>query len=377
MQGLYIHIPFCHQACYYCNFHFIVSKKYIKSYINALKKEIYQESQNCFINKKKIDTIYFGGGTPSLLSIADLNDIFNTIAKYFDISNTIETTLECNPDDLSHNYINELKQLGINRLSIGIQSFNNKVLKYLNRKHTAIQAAQSIDFALNSGIKNITADLIYGIPYQTNSVWINDINTLINKNIPHLSCYGLTVEPQTPLSLFIEKKKTITPKENRFVEHYNILQNEIIKHNYYQYEISNYCQAGFESKHNSLYWSGKSYLGLGASAHSYNQNYRKINIANTTTYIKNIANNKSYSILEKLSDADKANEYLLTSLRTSKGCDLNFLRSCTKEKIYKQILQNLKSIDASYINQYKNHLTLTLKGKLFSNNVISDLFYIQ
>ena len=355
----------------------------MEAYTNALVKEIVQKKDFFQFNTqneafpKKIDTLYFGGGTPSQLSLHLISQIVDALYKNFPVASNIEFTLEANPDDLDTAHLIAYKDMGINRLSIGIQSFNPSDLLYLNRTHNVAMAEYSIKHAQDAGFSNMNIDLIYGIPTLTQTSWKNNLNKFLALNIPHLSAYCLTVEPQTPLAVLIKKQKLKPVDESQSVKHYNHLINFMDDHDFLHYEISNFCKENYYSKHNLSYWQQKPYLGLGASAHSYSGDLRSWNIANTTQYIKNINNESVYYESEILKTATKYNEYILTSLRTMWGCDLNYIKNNFGNSFYRYIsnLLQQQSIKQNVIT--KNHIVyLTEKGKLFADKIASDLFIV-
>jgi len=281
MSGIYIHIPFCRQACHYCDFHFSTSLKNKKPFLKALLKE--SELRRNYLGNEKIQTIYFGGGTPSLLTKDEILFIIDELHKYHEIEPAAEITLEANPDDLSIEKIKELKQTPVNRLSIGIQSFFDEDLKFMNRTHNAEEAVSSVKASQDEGFENITIDLIYGTPTLTNENWEQNLSRALSLNVPHVSCYELTVEPNTALHSFIKKGKIGPLDEQKTAMQFEMVMNRMKAENFIHYEISNFCKEGFYSRHNSNYWSRKKYLGLGPSAHSYNGTSRQWNIANNNT----------------------------------------------------------------------------------------------
>lgn len=376
MAGIYIHIPFCKQKCHYCNFFSIASQKNIQVFINSVLKEI--ELQKTYLNNESIKSIYFGGGTPSLLSIKEIALIIDEIVRYHQIEPDVEITLEANPDDLNRNKLIELKKTSVNRLSIGIQSFFDKDLKYLNRIHNSEQALRSIEYAKETGFDNLSVDLIYGIPTQSNLIWQTNLEKVISLKIPHLSAYALTVEPKTTLYHYIKKGKLKSIDEELSIRHFNILLEWIQKNKYIHYEISNICKKGFYSKHNTAYWFQEKYLGLGPSAHSFDKNSRHRNIANISKYIKSLEENIIPFEKEILSKKQKYNEYILTSFRTIWGCDLDFIKTNFKEKYYQNCLKAAeKYITNKKIIIQKNKLILTDKGKLFADGIASDFFILD
>lgn len=382
MAGIYIHIPFCKQACYYCNFHFSTLIKNKTDLTKALLKEI--ELQKDFLKNNRsgsssgyhtIETIYFGGGTPSLLDQKETDDILNQIYKYFTVAEACEITLEANPDDIGPVKSREWRQSGINRLSIGIQSFFDEDLKWMNRAHNAIQAKQCIYDVQQAGFKNFSTDLIFGIPALTDEKWMKNIITMVEMKVPHLSCYALTVEPKTPLDHFIRQKKYPPVNEEQSARQFEILIQLLTPAGYDHYEISNFAKPGMRSKHNSHYWQGALYLGIGPAAHSYTGKTRQWNIANNALYMKSIFENKIPYEKEILTRKIQWNEYMMTSLRTMEGCDLNYIT----DKWGKAESEKLKNESRKFILNGKmilqnDHLVLTNKGKLFADGIASELF---
>ena len=375
MAGIYIHIPFCKQKCHYCNFYSTVSLAYRQDYISALTREI--KSRQKYLDHEVVNTIYFGGGTPSMFSSDEISYIINLIDFRFNVASDAEITLEANPDDLDKNKLNDIKNYtSVNRLSIGVQSFFDDDLQYLNRVHSSKQAQNSIENALKLGFDNITIDLIYGIPNLSNSKWKENLKIFFDYKIPHLSSYSLTVEPKTALDLLIKKKKLENIVESESIDHFKILIEETEKQNFINYEISNFALEGHYSKHNSIYWLGGHYLGLGPSAHSYNGKSRQWNVMNIKKYceekqIKNIIDEKEY-----LSKDQMYNEYVLTSLRTSWGCDIEHIKNAFGEKHSQHFITNItKTIKENNATRNGNIFTLTNSGKLFADGIASSLFF--
>lgn len=374
MAGIYIHIPYCKQTCSYCDFHFSTSLKSKDAFISSLIHEI--ELQKNYLGKNTlIETIYFGGGTPSLLSTDELDKIFKSLYANFSITKNAEITLEANPDDLSKTKLQELKLSPINRLSIGIQSFFEEDLKLMNRAHTAQNAENCIKESQQAGFENLTVDLIYGTPGLSNTNWKKNLAKVFDLGIPHLSSYSLTVEEKTPLESHIKKGKVKPVDEEQSAEQFLILVAETTKNGYEQYEISNFCKPGFHSRHNSNYWKGVKYLGLGPSAHSFDGNSRQWNVSNNFRYIKSIAENKIPSEKEILTTEQKFNEYMMTGLRTSTGISLEKVSTEFGEDYLSKLLTEAKNyLDCSKIILKRNHLILTNSGKLIADRISSDFF---
>lgn len=365
MAGIYIHIPFCRQACHYCNFHFATSLHYKNDFIVALLKEI--ELQRDYLEKEDIETIYFGGGTPSLCTKAELESILAALRASFEITDNAEITLETNPDDITEASLADWKVAGVNRLSIGVQSFFEEDLLWMNRAHTAQQAKSSLLLA-KKYFDNITIDLIYGTPALTNEKWKQNVATAISFNIPHLSCYALTVEPKTPLDKMIKQHKSENIDPDKQSEQFLLLMQWLEDAGYEHYEISNFAKPGQRSIHNSSYWQQKKYLGLGPSAHSYNGKSRQWNIANNSTYISSI--NKGIISFEKevLTDKQQMNEYIMTSLRTIEGMNLAITGNQLPDRSKQFIASGLMKLE-------NNFLQLTQEGKLLADGIASELFF--
>ena len=374
MAGIYIHIPFCKQKCHYCNFYTVVSQKFRTVFIDALLKEL--ELRKDYLDDKTINTIYFGGGTPSMLTSREIQIIIDKIDSLFSLNKNAEITLEANPDDLDKNKLQELKgETKINRLSIGIQSFYNKDLNYLNRVHDSGQARKSIEHALKAGFDNITIDLIYGIPTLTDKGWKKNLETFFEFGLPHLSSYALTVEPKTVLNKLIDKNKMRAVSEDQTVKHFEILLIETEKHQYMHYEISNFAKEGFYSKHNSIYWLGVHYLGIGPSAHSFNGISRQWNVANMKQYVE--LEKTGTTVLEKevLTKDQQFNEYVMTSIRTSWGCDTEHIHNIFGKNYVQHLQIHLSAfIEDRQVEKRVNTFYLTNKGKLYADGIAAALF---
>ncbi len=372
MAGIYIHIPFCKQKCHYCNFFSVASLKYRAKFLDALLIEIALQKE--YLQKEEINTIYFGGGTPSMLSNEEIECIINELNKFHFIADDVEITLEANPDDLNFQKINDFSKSSINRLSIGVQSFLNKDLTFLNRVHNSEHALRAIKQSQDAGFKNISIDLIYGIPGLTKEKWNNNLQLFFDLEIPHLSAYSLTVEPKTALDVLIRKKKMPTVNETESIAHFEELMKQTQTHNFIHYEISNFSKEGFYSKHNSTYWLGGKYLGLGPSAHSYNGTSRQWNVSQISKYISLSEKNQIFE-KEVLSDTQRFNEYVMTSLRTSWGCNLEQVKNNFGNSFYNHLNQSVsKHINEERIKLNKNVLYLTPLGKLYADGIAADLF---
>jgi oxygen-independent coproporphyrinogen III oxidase len=371
LAGIYIHIPFCKQACHYCDFHFSTNVSQVDRLVSCLNKEI--EIQKDYLTES-VETIYFGGGTPSLLNKDHIMSIMAKINAVYDVRPDAEITLEANPDDLSEVKLLELKAAGINRLSIGVQSFDDEVLKFLNRAHDHNQAYESIELTRKVGFDNVTVDLIYGIPDRSHDLWENDLKKLISLNPDHISAYCLTIEPKTAFGNWLKKGKLKAVEDDYSAQQFDIMVEMLENAGYEQYEVSNFCKPTYHSKHNTAYWQQKSYLGIGPSAHSYNLVSRQYNVSNNQKYINALEEGKVPNDTEVLTKEDNINDYLLTTLRTKWGTNLNELKlmgySIDKRYIDKLILgENAKISD--------NHLILTRKGRLLADQISADLFIIN
>ena len=375
MASIYIHIPYCKQQCTYCNFHFRIAQNDKEEMLKSIKKEI--EMRQPYLNDTTISSIYFGGGTPSILNKEELNSLVNTVYRHFTIDTDAEITLECNPDDLNTKMLSDLKEIGINRLSIGIQSFDDADLKFMNRSHNAKEALGCIHLAKKAGFENITIDLIYGLPNQSNEKWKQNLKQMLALDIQHFSAYALTIEPKTALKHLIDKKK-VTPLEEKItVEHFNTLVQIATENNFIHYEISNFGKEGFFSNHNTAYWKNQHYLGVGPSAHSFNGTSRQWNIASNKQYIEKVNTNNSYFEVEQLSNEQQYNEYIFTALRTMWGVELNYIAAqfgADAQKYFKKQVQNWKNQEK--IKQLNNNYTLTEKGKVYADAIASDLFIV-
>jgi oxygen-independent coproporphyrinogen-3 oxidase len=379
LAGIYIHIPFCKQACYYCDFHFSTSLKRKEEMLKALNKELILRKDE--LKNEIVETIYFGGGTPSLLTIDELQFLIEAIYKNYTVGLNPEITLEANPDDLSEEKIIELSNSPINRLSIGIQSFFDDDLKFMNRAHNAEESKKSLTIA-KKYFDNITIDLIYGLPNMSAKKWRANLQMAFDFGVPHISSYALTVEEKTALDSFIKKGTVLPVDENLALEHFNILIEETEKHGFVQYEISNFGKPNYFSKHNTSYWLGAKYLGIGPSAHSFNGAERAWNISNNAKYINSITENKLPIQVEKLTGNNRFNEYVMTGLRTIWGIsyekvekEFGALRLELLKKNAKPFLKNgLLEIKLGSFSSPS--LVTTKKGKFLADGIASDLFII-
>lgn len=374
MSGIYIHIPFCKQKCHYCNFYSVASTKYRSVFVASLLKEI--QRQKNYLNDKTIHTIYFGGGTPSMLTVEEINQILGKINTLFTVSSEVEITLEANPDDLNESKLKALKyETPVNRLSMGVQSFFDDDLTYLNRIHDGSQARDAIELALKNQFDNMTIDLIYGIPTLTEEKWRRNLEIFLAYHLPHLSAYSLTVEPKTALSTLIQKKKMQAVDEEKAIQHFQILLEATNKNNYIHYEISNFAKQGHYSKHNSIYWLGGHYLGLGPSAHSFNGHSRQWNVSAMKQYIE--ADTIEKTVLEKevLTTDQQYDEYVMTSLRTSWGCDSEHILNGFGQQYLTHFERGVRPfLSEGKLDKRGSIYTLTNKGKLFADGIAAALF---
>jgi oxygen-independent coproporphyrinogen-3 oxidase len=374
MAGIYLHIPFCKKACHYCNFHFSTQTDTIQALVDALIQEI--ELQKSYI-KEPIETIYFGGGTPSLLNEAQLKAILAAIDTHFKVTTTIECTLEANPDDIDPIKLAAWKQLGINRLSIGIQSFQASALTWMNRAHTVEQSHAAIQMALDAGIHNLSIDLIYGAPALSDQALMEDLDWIQQYQINHVSCYALTVEDKTALKKLIEKAQIEDVDPEKQARQFEIVSTRLMAMGMEHYEISNFANPGYRSQHNSNYWSGKNYLGLGPSAHSFNTISRQWNIANNALYIQSITNGQLNFEIEYLTEANRYNEYMMTSLRRIEGFDLDFILAAFGKSYYDHSIAMITEMDAKNIfNQKDNQYSLKDEAKFLADGIASDFFIL-
>lgn len=375
MGGIYIHIPFCKQACHYCDFHFSTNMKKKEEMVLALAKEL--ELRKKEFQNQTVETIYFGGGTPSILTLDNLLFIIDTVYKHYQVTKNPEITLEANPDDLSDEKIKLLAQSPINRLSIGIQSFFDDDLKLMNRAHNSGEAKKCLEIA-SQYFENITIDLIYGIPNMSQQKWIENIETALSYNIPHISSYALTVEPKTALNTLIQKGKINAPSDEMAKKHFDILTYKLKSEGFIHYELSNFGKPDYFSINNTAYWLGKKYIGIGPSAHSFDGSSRSWNIANNSLYIKSIQSNLLPSETEFLSKIDKYNEYVMTGLRTIWGISLQKIELEFGKKTLDYLLKNAQKHLENNALEIKNEtLTITEKGKFYSDGIASDLFLLN
>ena len=374
MAGIYLHIPFCKKACHYCNFHFSTQTKHIDAFVTAVLKEI--ELQKGYLNEP-VQTIYFGGGTPSLLEPSQLKQILEALYTHFEIAPAIECTLEANPDDIDATQLAAWKNMGINRLSIGIQSFQAPALNWMNRAHTIEQSHAAIELAHAAGFHNISIDLIYGTPSLSDAELMADLDWIEKYKINHVSCYALTVEDKTALKKMIAKAQIEAVDPEKQARHFEVLTERLQAMGMEHYEISNFAQPGHRSQHNSNYWSGIPYLGLGPSAHSFNQISRQWNIANNALYIQSATMGALNFEIEYLTEANQYNEYMMTQLRRLEGFDIDFVKTHFGNSYFEHTLQVMDTLHTKhYFMQVGNRFALTKEAKFLADGIASDFFIL-
>lgn len=381
MAGLYLHIPFCKQACHYCNFHFSTSLRYKKEVVKAIAEELVLRKP--YLQEEEVTSVYFGGGTPSLLDADDLNQLFEVIYAHYRVDAGAEVTLEANPDDIDEQRLAIWEKSPINRLSIGVQSFADTDLEFMNRAHNAAEASRCISWAQAAGFTNLTVDLIYGSPTTTDAIWEVNVQALIELQVPHISCYALTVEPQTALAYQIKTGKALPVDEEQAARQFEQLINWLTAAGYVHYEISNFAKPGHFAEHNSSYWQAKSYLGVGPSAHSFNGYSRQWNIAHNAKYLAAVAelvarggvqelDQQRLFEQEILSPTEQYNERVMTGLRTIWGVDAESLAQPYKDYFLKNIHQFVNT--GHVLNKNKKYV-LSPAGRLLADGIASDLFY--
>lgn len=376
MAGIYIHIPFCRQACHYCDFHFSTTLKLKADLVAAINKEAILRKD--YLKGESISTVYFGGGTPSLLTKEELASILNTVKSLHTIEEVAEITLEANPDDLTLEKLIELKALGINRLSIGIQSFIEQDLRFMNRAHNAEQAANCVNLAQQAGFNNISIDLIYGTQTLDDLDWMENVEKAIALGVQHISAYALTIEPRTALSKMVSMGKVAPTNEEKAAVHFHKLVAMLTKAGFEHYEISNFAKPGYRSRHNSSYWQGVHYLGLGPAAHSFNGKQRQFAVHNNAVYIKQIAQGILPLEEETLSTADRYNEYIMTSLRTIEGADLDFISTRFTQPFVNYCLQEAEEALANGdLILEGNRLYIPKESRFMADGIASSLFKID
>ncbi|MAR22034.1 MAG: coproporphyrinogen III oxidase [Flavobacteriales bacterium] len=376
MAGIYIHIPYCKKKCVYCDFYFKINTDDMHEMINCIIKELVRRKK--YVKTSRINTIYFGGGTPSILTEKEIKKILSTIYDNYKVCEKPEITLEANPDDLNMKKIANFFNVGVNRLSIGVQSFNDDDLIFLNRNHSREDAISSIKTAQKIGFKNISADLMYGLPNQSLNDWEDNLNLLFDLNIQHLSAYMLTLEKKTKLFEYVKKNKVKMTDDTTVINQYYSLLNIAKKNNFVQYEISNFAKDNVFSKHNTSYWQNKLFLGIGPSAHSFNYESRRWNIASNKKYIEKLNTNNIYFEEEILTINQQYNEYVLTNLRTMWGININVIKSRFGSKFASHTIKMMqKWNEKKYIHESNENVVLTDKGSVFADKIISDLFFVE
>jgi len=373
MAGIYIHIPFCKCKCHYCNFFSLASQKQKEPFLSAMLKEIDLTKE--YLQREPVHTIYFGGGTPSLYHPEQLQEIIAALTNIYPLQNNCEITIEINPEDLTPEFVGQLKESSFNRFSIGIQSFFDEELNYLGRNHSAEQGLDSIKLLQDKGFRNISIDLIYGIPGTTPESWQKNLDLAFALEVPHISCYALTIEQKTPLSWMINQKKAAPVDDESQTDQLILLMEKAEGKGFLQYEISNFCKPGHHAIHNTNYWKGVPYLGLGPSAHSFNRISRRWNVANLTDYLNGISNGTTVFNEEILTTNQQYNEYVMTSLRTMWGCRSEKIISDFGMSYFNHFSKNaIPLIDFGLLMESEGIFLLTAEGKLFADRIASDLF---
>lgn len=376
MAGIYVHIPFCKQACHYCDFHFSTNYRNVSQLVESIVAEIHM--QRSFFDNQRVQTLYFGGGTPSSVPYTEIAHIIQAVHDAFTIQGALEITLEANPDDLSLETLTRWKEIGVNRLSLGVQSFVDTHLRWMNRAHSASQAIAGIKRAQDLGLTNLTMDLIYGIPIMTTQEWHANIAQFMALDIPHLSAYGLTIEPDTHFGHLANKHQFNPAKDEEYNAQFRYLMNTARAHGFEHYEISNFAKPGHHSKHNSAYWFGAPYLGIGPSAHSYKDNLRFWNVASNLKYMQAIHNGKLPHEEEQLALSDRFNEYVLTRLRTMWGMDLNQIKNDFGVEFQNNVVLHVSPYIASgHVVKSGETLILTDDGKQLADKIAAELFWMN
>ena len=372
MSGIYIHVPFCKRRCGYCNFYSSTRLSLKNDYLAAIGRELQMRAN--YLNGEPVQTIYFGGGTPSLLQPAEIQTIIGTIRQLHQVSDTPEITVEANPDDLTPDYISQLAQTAVNRLSIGIQSFDDDYLQLMNRRHNAQQAIDAVKLSQKNGFNNISIDLIYGLPGSTCEYWKRQLDTAANLNVQHLSAYHLSYEEGTAFAQKLQQHKIAEISEDESLAQFNALTDWAQTTGFEHYEISNFARPGFRSRHNSCYWDRTIYLGVGPAAHSYNRLTRSWNTSDIAAYIKNVNEGKSFSESETLTPSDIFNDYVITALRTSAGIDMDYLQREQPKQMVDYLQRQAESfVRAGQLEYSANHLKLTHNGIFVSDEIMERL----
>lgn len=376
MAGLYLHIPFCKTRCIYCGFYSSTRASLKRDYVEALCRELTLRKD--YIKGEAIETIYLGGGTPSQLTFSELKQLFDHIYKVYTVLPDAEITLEGNPDDMTPEYTHALASLPINRISMGVQTFNDAMLRFLHRRHTAEEAREAVDNCRKAGFTNISIDLIYGLPEEDAEGWKQDIEAAISLKVPHLSAYCLMFEEGTPLYQLKKAGKVKEESDEQTLKFYTYLMERLKSAGYEHYEISNFCFPGYRSRHNSSYWSGKKYLGCGASAHSFDGCSRQWNVASLTEYIRSVDEGKIPCEKEVLSLTERYNDFIVTRLRTVEGVSLLELQQNFGKELYEYCLKNASlSLKDGNLERTSSHLRLTKKGIFISDDLMSDLLWVD
>lgn len=374
MAGLYLHIPFCKQACHYCDFHFSTQLKQREAVVAALVQELVLQKD--YLGGKVLSSVYFGGGTPSLLTEQELDVLFNAIFKHFSVQKDAEITLEANPDDLDLYTLNVLHESPVNRLSIGIQSFREEDLRLMNRAHEVQQARDCLRLAKEVGFEKLTADLIYAMPNMSDADWVQNLDALLQSELPHFSAYALTVEAKTALHKFVKDGKVKPASDADQKRQFDLLIDMAVSRGYEHYEISNFAKPGQRALHNSSYWKAEPYLGIGPSAHSFNGHSRQWNVSNNTKYVQALEKGELPTTIERLSMYDQFNEQLLTGLRTSEGVNLDRMEQRFGADMIAQLRAALLDLKDDWYQLRNNQLVLTRSGKHFADLIASDLFIL-
>lgn len=375
MAGIYIHIPFCKKRCTYCDFHTEVAPKMIPEIVDCIVKEMHIRQH--YLKNATINTIYFGGGTPSILSAGQFKQIFEAIFQLFNVAANAEITFEANPDDLSDSYFESITPLPFNRISMGIQSFDDADLKRINRRHSGQDAVQAVASARKAGFNNISVDLIYGLPLQTTESWQKQLDTAMTLQVEHISAYGLTYEEGTALWKQREKGKVIPVADENMNEMYIQLLTTIKSHGYEAYEISNFSKPGYRSRHNTSYWKQEAYLGLGPSAHSFDLESRQWNVASNKQYVQAICEGLPFFEVETLTPDENFNDYVMVSLRTMEGIDLHYIEKTFGKEQAAYCIDTLSSyIKDSKVIKQNDFLRLTPEGVMISNVILIDLMKV-
>lgn len=376
MSGIYLHIPFCRKRCYYCDFFKSTDLSQKTRLLDGLKKEL--GKRVCEFSSEEINTIYFGGGTPSVLTIEELKDLLNTIQQYYKVAENAEITMEANPDDLTQAMLSKLKQIGFNRLSMGVQSFSEADLKLMNRRHSVLQAIQSVKWAKDAGFSNISIDLIYGLPNQTIEEWERNVRSAVNLDVEHISAYNLTYHKGT---VFYEQLKKGILKElpdELSLEQFEILIRILTETGFEHYEISNFCKPGLYSKHNSSYWKSKKYLGIGPSAHSYDLVSRRWNVSSISKYLDGLENDKLYYEAEILTEQDRYNDFIITGLRTIWGVSEEFIQASFPSRYFLHF-QKLKEryLLSGHILYAVDKVYISPEGLFISDKIMADFMIVE